>query len=298
MDRHLIDILKEAGFHEDCMTRLCQAEKCLADRSDWRHCMTLSPLDTALRPLSLKENHRDVACSTGLEEELLDLLHLILYLPQLEELYRQKEIERMFLIDMVRDLKAKAEECIAIQGYWGTAFFVWHVQFYRLERFALGRLVYESRSWPNDTFPYGEVCVQHGDRILGMHIPSGAPLTREACVDSLKKAFDFYGCSKENPLIVHCRSWLISPDHREMLSPESNLVRFMDMFYPVGVIEQETFDNAWRVFGRAVKEKPVAEWPTDTALQRGYIKWLLAGKQTHVGIGVLIFNGSELVTES
>ena len=197
------------------------------------------------------------------------------------------------VVSAARDLHSKMTECLEVDGVCGTQdhSFAFELGLFRLTLIVLGRLQYEQRVYPGpDCELPGGVTVRAGDRIYGMHIPSGAPLDREACRASYQKAYEFFGCTKERPLIVHCDSWLLNPDHRWMLPESSRIIGFMNDFTPTRTSRQERFTAAWRIYGHASK-LPMEQWPEDNALRRGYLRLLREGRPIQTGEGLLLYRG-------
>ncbi len=124
--------------------------------------------------------------------------------------------------------------------------------------------------------------------VLGVHIPGGSPMTFDACGQSLKESLDFFtrifpGKKFEG---FECVSWFLDNQLREILSPESNLVRFQKEFhlYPAAeASDQQTFQ---RVFGGVPAD--LAKAPAETSLQRALLAHLRAGKHFHHGGAFLL----------
>lgn len=292
------DILKRIGFGEEALHALAEAEQAVSQSELWNGELAISlSQQPDARWQDIMDSLTALGQSSGQPPQVLHLLYLARNLPALYDEYRARGIAEEYFYDAASDLTFKLAECMERFGVYGTASFLWHIPFYHLQRrrFSLGRLTYEDRVYPGPEHTCAGFTVREGDKLLGLHIPSGSSFGREKRMDSYRKAFQFYGCTREKPLIVHCNSWLLNPDHRDMLPPTSNIVDFMDDFDPVGDWERDHFPDAWRVFGRAASQ-PMETWPADNALRRGYIALLSAGKKARNGHGLLIFDGEKLLT--
>src|SRR5207249_4777 len=99
---------------------------------------------------------------------------------------------------------------------------------YRLGRLQFGR----SRVFFDPAASGLEVAFRQGDLALGVHIPSGSPLTPEACDAAFAQARPFY--QKHFPddqyRIAECSSWLLDEQLVEYLPADSNIVRFQRRF--------------------------------------------------------------------
>ena len=204
---------------------------------------------------------------------------------QLREKYQAEHLPLTIFDDSVRDLLYKAKECHTVYGVWGSFVAPWFEDFFRLKRFALGRLQFERAYLPKDCIVQDKALAK-GTPALNLHIPSSGPLTKALCEDSFQKAKAFFGEEGKETVFL-CDSWLLFPRHREILSPESGICQFMDLFTLIECREQPEFFDAWRVFGQDT-HPPYESLPQNTALQRGYARWLQNGEPTATGVGVAI----------
>ena len=289
-----INLMRKAGFEETDFTALMNAERELYANTVWNEFLRTSPENYVNNSEELLDRLEEFSKETGIHKFTLALLHLAEHFTTLDGIYRERGIPEEFLLALAQDIYSKNIETKLMYGVCGMRCYEFYIPFFNLGRFAIGRLEYEYRVYNGPTVRIGGIDVKAGDHITGMHIPSGSPLTREACLESLKNAFTFFGCTKDKPLIVHCNTWLLNPAHTMMLSRPSNLLDFMDMFHPVGVMEQEGFPDGWRLYGHDAA-KPVNEWPENNRLQRGYKAFFLAGGKMTRGIGVLVFDGENLL---
>lgn len=287
------ELLTRAGFEAENLRAIEAAGARLSEDEDWRSFLETDPCGGAESGEALMERMRPMAERAHLPAESAFLCCLISGLPALAGRYLEKGWTEELLLGAARDLHSKMAECLEMEDVCGTQghSFAFELGFFRLRLFALGRLQYEQRVYPGpDCELPGGVTVRAGDRIYGMHIPSGAPLERQACRDSYQRAFEFFGCTRERPLIVHCNSWLLNPDHRWMLPESSRIIGFMNDFKPTCALPQERFTAAWRIFGKA-SLLPMEQWPEDNALRRGYLRLLREGRPVQNGQGLLLYRG-------
>lgn len=228
----------------------------------------------------------------------LEMVFLLSCTPILKKRYKRKGIDEQIFWDTMDDLRCKLLECMRVKGVPGTFVAGWYNGFFDMSRFALGRFQFEHSRY-RDKKPYTLSCgvtVKKGDRTIGFHIPSsGVSLTEEVRLDSYKKAFEFF--KKEfhgGPVIFSCGSWLLYPRHREFLPEGSHILEFMDDFEIPFSAEQDKFHDAWRVFG-ADADLPPEQLPRDTALQRAFADWLMAGNKTGDGWGLFCFDGEKIM---
>jgi GNAT superfamily N-acetyltransferase len=77
-----------------------------------------------------------------------------------------------------------------------------------------------------------EYNVKKGDNIIEVHITKGDKLTADAVGDSVKRAKEFFAryFPEYKYACFTCHSWLLDEKLKEYLSPDSNIVKFGDMF--------------------------------------------------------------------
>ena len=240
---------------------------------------------------------REVAEASGLSPYTVWLLLLIeAARPQLLVCRELGEGEELFW-DTFSDLRYKAIECKEIHNVWGTFVAFWYPIFYTGDIVKLGRLEFENGIYEEKT-PYlgNGFTVNPGDFVLHIHIPSsGEPFTKEARLDSYKRAYEhFTEQRKGGPLVCVCHSWLLNPDYAAFLPENSNFVDFQRDF---AVLEQDpadAFEDAWRLFGHSA-EGPMQDWAERTSMQRAFKQYFLNGGKPACGKGLLMFDGEHLL---
>ena len=241
----------------------------------------------------LKERVAGFAKDNGAHEYTLSFYLLYISAERLHKAYKERGVDEGIFWDTVMDLKYKLDECKALHGVSGTFVFDWFPGFYRMTRFALGRLQYDVTVYPREDYVKGGVTVKKGAAAYSCHIPSSGPLDKESRIDSYKRAFKFFGKSKSDPLAVICDSWLLYPAQREFLPP-CRILEFMDDFDIISHEDKKGFPDAWRVFGKE-HTLPLEKWPAKTSLQRGYAARLKSGKPVGTGFGILVFDGENIL---
>ena len=208
----------------------------------------------------------------------------------MRELFAKYGIDDAIWFDTMRDLWYKANECILIHKVWGTFVATWYRHFFAIRLVAFGRLQFEEK-------PFGRVATIKGvvmdenTPVLSVHIPTtGTPLDRASFSESYNRAIKFFKdryFGGEYAKFI-CSSWLLSPQHKEMLKPDSNILDFASDFELIHVSYNEDYKGAWRIFDRSIDMNDLASLPEDNSLRRGYKKLMLEGKKTASGFGVYI----------
>ena len=242
---------------------------------------------------------KEIAAATGVPYQSF---HQLLYLNcagDLYALYRQRGLDDEIFYTTMYDLRCKLIECREVYGLWGNATDGWSDGFFKLDRFALGRLQYERRTFPHEDYVCGDVVLRQGEPVLNTHIPSAGPFPRALRYDSYRRAYEFYPeirCGgKYLPII--CDSWLLFPEHERFLPKSSNILDFMRDFDIIQSSYSEQPHAWWRIFGRYFNV-PFDRLPRDTSLRRAYADWLVAGNNTGSGAGLLLFDGEKIVNNA
>lgn len=125
-----------------------------------------------------------------------------------------------------------------------------------------------------------------GDPVLGVHIPAIGPLEPEACAASFAWAEAFF--PEHFPEHVFrafdCNSWLLDSQLAEYLAPESNIVRFQNMFALLPAPEASDAQPVERVFDNRFAS--IASAPQETSLQRHFVAHMRAGRHWRNALGV------------
>lgn len=157
--------------------------------------------------------------------------------------------------------------------------------------YAFDRDFWTARQASGNLFRIGELEYELIDegvkKTIGVHIPSDVRLKKEIMADSYKKA---KACMKQffpefDGADMECESWLLSPSLKEVLSPESNIIKFQNAFRIVKVDYDNNDFMEW-VFKRP--DLALEELPEDTSLQKNLKKYLLDGGKVGEAVGILV----------
>ena len=209
-------------------------------------------------------------------------------------LYIQNGLPESLYWETMMDIRYKLMECHNVHGVWGLFVIQWYGDFFRCKRFKLGRLQYERREFPYESYgPH----LKQGDRVYNCHIPSCGPVTRESVMDSLKKAHQFFRNElKDGILPIFCSSWMLYPPHaKKVFAPDSNLQHFYELFDILEQIERPENSDYWRIFNTPYSKEALADAPTDTSLRRSFKQFLQEGNSMGVGKGIFLFDGEQLL---
>lgn len=232
----------------------------------------------------------------GVSEYTLHFVFLINCTDILFENYKRANINEHIFWETMDDFRCKLLECHEVNRVWGTFVAGWFAGFLNMKRFALGRFQYEEGVYKGDTYEKNGIILGKGDRVYNFHIPSsGKPFDKTARLASYRKAFEFYGCKEKGKnLILVCDSWLLHKKYEEILPETSNILDFMHDFDIVSSLEEENFNDSWRVFG-GYHKLPIEQWPQDNSLRKAIAGHLLSGEKMGSGYGIVIFDGNNII---
>lgn len=219
------------------------------------------------------------------EQSPLEILRIYLaLLPAVRERYDALGIPQEVFLDGLRDITLWSQEHRKRCGTLGLDAWPWVAKTLRLEVFRLGRLQFEP-AHAEAALQCSFAAFPEGTPLLNIHIPAGAPLRENEVLESLRRAQPFFrrylGFDAE---LLHCHSWLLSPALRELLPPESGIVRFQSLFEVYAT--QQSRQAEERVFG-CVADDP-KDYPQTTLLQRRMKAYLQEGHTVGAGLGILL----------
>ena len=298
MESFLIRFMEEQDYPNEAVDYFLSLNKRINEDEDLSQLMKSSIKDFYEDKISthkLLEFCKTYAKQAGTHEYTLTQLFFMYCAKRLEERYIEECIDRNIYLATMNDLKCKLMECKEVYDIWGTFVGHWYPPFFKLERFALGRLQYEKIPFSEEDYTKKGFTVHKGSVVYNSHIPSSGPLTEAECFDSYRKAYDFYKHELgDKPLAIVCNSWLLYPDNVKFFPKHSNILKFMSHFDIISYDTHESFGDAWRVFGKEGLLPPT-EWSAKTSLQKAYKDHLLSNGKTGTGFGILLFDGEKII---
>jgi len=285
------NLLKKLSFTDEMQESYAYFSGIYADRLEnwvWAY------MDGSLSLKDAVEGAR--AVEPGICTHTADLMFILSCTGPLWELYQKTGISETIYWDSMADILCKVRECEKVHGCFGTFVVEWFDGFFRMTRFALGRLQYDVLTHTGDSLQLGSHQIREGDFLLNCHIPSRGPLHREDCLQSYKLAYAFFRDRLKGGILpIHCSSWLLYPPYRAVFGEGSNILEFVKDFQLYQVRESDRFADAWRVFSMDYTGDADA-LPTDTRLQRSFVSYIRSGGTFGGGRGVILFDGQTVLT--
>ena len=201
----------------------------------------------------------------------------------LKKLYEERGISDQIFYDSMLDLRYKLEECKAVRGMVGSFVAWWFPGFFDLTRFALGRLQFEVVKFGHNYDKNG-IVLTPDSKVINVHIPrTGTPMDKESCDAAYAQAREFFKEEAGENCPFICHSWLLFPEHANILPKHTNVYRFFSEFDVFESGENEG-DDLWRLFD--TEDRNPNRLPTDTSLRRNYVEHMKKGGKLGWGLGV------------
>ena len=224
--------------------------------------------------------------NTGVSIFASHLITFISLTKHMQEIYAERGLPHELYHNCMLDLKYKLEECKAVRGEVGVFVTNWFYGFYRLTRFALGRLQFETVRFGR-TYEKDGVKLDEESRVINVHIPrTGTPIDKESCDEAYRLASEFFADKLEGPVVFVCSSWLLFPEVRDLINPKSNVYRFTSD-YEILKVSYNTGGDLWRLFD--TDEKHPDRLPADSSLRRAYIAHMKRGGRLGGAYGVYVY---------
>lgn len=232
--------------------------------------------------LYAQEDFRGFSQAVADFDDLTMLRLLLSWVPMMQERYQALGIPEDIFRDNLKDFAIWCHHDLEQTGQPGFSHWRWVARSVRMNIIRLGRLQFE-RTLLREDLHLGDKLIPAGTPVLCVHIPAGEPLDPDAVLASFQQAKTFFpryfGIEYS---LLHCHTWLLAPALKELLPPESRILRFQALFQLYA--EEDSQQAEERVFG-TLAEDP-ALYPEHTSLQRALKACLLSGHRVGVGAGV------------
>lgn len=215
---------------------------------------------------------------TGIDRRGIDMLFRLVTIDDVYKIYTESGVSGDIADDTISaNIIAELEENRRVYGDWGTFVLWFHTRTYERKLFKLGRLQFETTDNPEELY---------------CHIISFLPFNMELIMDSLNKAYEFFGFNNSGKRMkIIMESWILHPSFEKIFSDKSNLKEFRKMFKLTEY--HDTNSELWYIFWNQ-ENTPLSDFPSETSLQRKCLDWLNSGKQLGEGSGYFYYDGSRI----
>lgn len=293
MRKYLEEFMTECEYPVDAMKELLVAFDSLGRNSHDELYSLIEEYDKSynIDYTAAREAVRAIADGAGVHSYTAELLLFMCYTKSLHRYYQEAGITDTIYRNTVLDLKYKLDECKCVYNVYGSFVAYWFEGFFKLTRFALGRLQFEliplGREYERDG-----VHLTSDSLVINVHIPrTGTRLDRDSLEESYRLAAEFYRHTLGDSIAFVCSSWLLFPRHREMLREGSNLLNFISDYELFASGEYANYSETWRLFDTNFDGDP-DKLPADTSLRRSYVELIKNGERTGWGKGIYIYKNN------
>ncbi len=190
-----------------------------------------------------------------------------------------ESVSQATLADLGRNVRVHRKR----EGVGGLGVMWWLMLHFRGLIYQLGRLQFEMHRAGEEIAT--SIRAAGGDAtadtyVLSIHIPDFmGPMDYEACNASIRHARQFFPEHFPDWPVEYaiCNSWLLDPQLKAFLKPESNIIRFQDRF----TLTDDSYDSSDSVmqfvFGKHVRDIDTIT-PT-SSLERGVLEHLRSGRK-------------------
>ncbi|MCO5218490.1 MAG: acyltransferase domain-containing protein [Thermomicrobiales bacterium] len=188
-----------------------------------------------------------------------------------------EEIIQATLADLGRNVRVHRKR----EGVGGLGVQWWLMLHFRGMIFQLGRLQFERQLASEEVVASMQ---QHGieasseTHVLSVHIPDFmGPMDQQACDDAIRKATEFFPRYFPDWPVEYavCNSWLLDPQLKAILKPESNIIKFQDR-YELADGQYDASESVMQfVFGKHMRD--IDTITPSSSLERGVIQKLRDG---------------------
>lgn len=224
----------------------------------------------------------------------LALGFMVLHAAHARETYRALGWPEDIYYASMRDIVIWAKDCQKATGAWGIRKqYRWIQNLMQGLCIRVGRLeFYPFNHYNRERFVCPVGVIEPDDMVAETHIPEDGPLLPELCLDAFKRLYQLLG--KQGVMLFKCESWLLDPEMKKFMSPNSNIIKFQENFRILSFEPREDQGDLWRVFGH-LDAYDVEKLPRETSLQRGYADYLAQGGKMGEGFGVFFFDGEKIL---
>lgn len=233
------------------------------------------PFSTALyQPETWKQGVEDITKVLGDDPDGCKMLTcMLVYAADAYEEYQKRGISEKIFADTMKFCTRFTQEHYQVYGFYAFTWGWWFPRQISLHEFRIGALEYE-------------MLAKEGKKLINIHIPADADMTRERLRTSYTNAREFF--KKFFPAYSQadmvCDSWLLAPSLQELLPEGSNIISFQNAFDVIRVNEASNGCIRW-VYGRTDLLLP--ELPETTSLQRKIKACLVEGRSIGEAYGKL-----------
>jgi len=213
--------------------------------------------------------------------------NLLSYLYMCDELrikYEEKGISQDILFDTLKDITVWTDIWSELKNELYLGELPWLSRHMNMKLFRLGRLQFCMAKSEHNILGKG---VAKGDNVIEIHVPKGSPLDIVECKKSIECAKVFFEKYfpefKYEYFTIH--TWLLDDSLAEFLSPDSNILKFHNLFE---IVSKEKSDAILGyVFKWKIERRSIRETAPTSSFAKKVKERVLSGGDFYENIGVI-----------
>ena len=209
----------------------------------------------------------------GSDDDGVKILTCQLRMALLEnEIYKEKGIDHSIFISTMKCFTRFISETKVMTGAVRFDRDWWTIRQITGRLYRIGDMEYESAR-------------VKGRDVISMHIPTDAVFTEDKIRGSHEKALSFFSryFPDQSGLDMICFSWLLSPIIKDMLKPDSNILKFQGHF---DITDFRPDENGYRIWVFHTYGTDPSLFAEKTSLQRKMKSYVLDGGKIGEGFGI------------
>jgi len=158
-----------------------------------------------------------------------NFLSFLYFCENLKNEYAKKGIDEAILYDTLSDIPIWLDTWSSIKGTMFLGETDWLKRHLGMKLIKLGRLQF-CMAGAEHAIP--DMNIKENDNVMEIHIPAVGALKTEECLSSIEKAKSFFKeyFPEYEYKCFTCHSWLLDTSLNEILSQESNIIKFQKLF--------------------------------------------------------------------
>ena len=296
MRTYLMEFMESYDYPREAIDTLLSAFDVLGKNDDFQSLLNIYDNDRFCDYKALIAKCKDIAADTGIHTYTVEFVMFLCFSRKLREIYLENGYSEAMWWHSMLDLKCKLIVCKSVKNIWGLFVSFWYDGWFRLERFAMGRMQFELLDFPFDYYEKDGKVLRKGDKVINVHIAkTGESIAPELLEDAYRQATEFFKDEfQDKPIPFFCESWLAYPKLDDFLKEGSNIKAFKDRFdiIHVHLYDKGDYSEMWRLYDMDYTGN-LDDFPGDSSLRRAYKQYLKEGGQVGEGYGVFFWQGSK-----
>ena len=292
MRSYLQEFMESYDYPQEAISTLLATYDILGENRDFRQLLAIYDHDRFCDYKALTDKCKEIAADAGIHTYTVEFVMFLCFSRKLREICLENGYSEAMWRHSMLDMKCKLMVCKSVKNIWGLFVSFWYDGWFRMERFAMGRMQFELFDFPLDYYEKDGKVLRKGDKVINVHIAkTGESIAPDLLEDAYRQAVEFYKDEFSGKSIpFFCESWLAYPKLDDFLKEGSNIKAFKDRFdiIHVHLYDKGDYSEMWRLYDMDYTGD-LDDFPGDSSLRRAYKQYLKDGGQVGEGYGVFFW---------